>query len=110
MKKFNRILFYITLIISFSSCNTKGQESVQILSDTTELNTQVIADSLGKKEVSLLFLGDIMQHGLQIESAYNSATKKYDFTSQFKYVKPIFEKNTKPLTTRQVIYTFSFVY
>ena len=92
MKKFNRILFYITLIISFSSCNTKGQESVQILSDTTELNTQVISDSLGKKEVSLLFLGDIMQHGLQIESAYNSATKKYDFTSQFKYVKPIFEK------------------
>ena len=41
------------------------------------------------KEISLLFLGDIMQHDLQIESAYNAKTKKYDFTSQFKHIQPI---------------------
>ncbi len=42
-------------------------------------------------KVSFIFLGDIMQHDLQIESAYNYKTNNYDFSSQFKYVKPIFD-------------------
>lgn len=38
--------------------------------------------------VSLLFLGDIMQHDSQIKAAYNSSTKTYDYTSCFQFVKP----------------------
>jgi len=41
------------------------------------------------KEITLLFLGDIMQHDLQIQSAYNSRTKKYNFSSQFERIQPI---------------------
>jgi len=41
-----------------------------------------------KNSISFLFLGDIMCHDLQIESAYDSKTKKYDFSSQFDDIKP----------------------
>ncbi len=41
--------------------------------------------------LSLLFLGDIMQHDSQIQSAYNSTTKKYEYDSCFQFVKPYFE-------------------
>ncbi|MEN8121242.1 MAG: CapA family protein, partial [Bacteroidota bacterium] len=54
--------------------------------------TPIVQDSI-TKEISLLFLGDIMQHDLQIQSAYNYKTKKYDFSSQFKHIQPII-KNT----------------
>jgi poly-gamma-glutamate synthesis protein (capsule biosynthesis protein) len=43
------------------------------------------------KEISFLFLGDIMQHDLQIQSAFNPETNAYDFSSQFKYLKPLFD-------------------
>lgn len=38
--------------------------------------------------LSLLFLGDIMQHGSQITAAYDPVTKKYDYTPCFQFVKP----------------------
>jgi poly-gamma-glutamate capsule biosynthesis protein CapA/YwtB (metallophosphatase superfamily) len=38
--------------------------------------------------LSLLFLGDIMQHDSQINDAWNPVSKKYDYTPCFKYVKP----------------------
>ncbi len=41
--------------------------------------------------LSLLFLGDIMQHDSQIQSAYNPITKKYEYDSCFQFVKPYFE-------------------
>ncbi|HIP35460.1 MAG TPA: CapA family protein [Crocinitomix sp.] len=39
-------------------------------------------------ELSLLFIGDIMGHGPQIESAYDASTKSYNYNSVFKYVSP----------------------
>ena len=39
-------------------------------------------------ELSLLFIGDIMGHGPQIESAYDKTTKTYNYNSVFKYVSP----------------------
>lgn len=38
--------------------------------------------------LSLLFAGDIMGHDSQIASAYNAATKKYDYSSCFQFVRP----------------------
>jgi len=73
-------LFIFVLIIWFSA-------SCQNTTNNNNSNLQN-KDSI-VKEVSLLFLGDIMQHDLQIESAYNTKTKKYDFTSQFKHIQPI---------------------
>jgi len=41
--------------------------------------------------LSLLFLGDIMQHDSQIADAYDAKTKKYDYHPCFEYVKPYTE-------------------
>ena len=38
--------------------------------------------------LSLLFLGDVMQHESQINAAYDPLAKKYDYTSCFQFVKP----------------------
>jgi poly-gamma-glutamate capsule biosynthesis protein CapA/YwtB (metallophosphatase superfamily) len=38
--------------------------------------------------ISLLFLGDVMQHDSQIKAAYDLYAKQYDYTSCFQFVKP----------------------
>lgn len=40
-------------------------------------------------KLSLLFVGDIMQHDSNIAAAYNPITGKYDYTRCFEYVAPI---------------------
>jgi poly-gamma-glutamate synthesis protein (capsule biosynthesis protein) len=39
--------------------------------------------------ISLLFVGDIMQHDSNIAAAYNSTDKKYDYSACFEYAAPI---------------------
>jgi poly-gamma-glutamate capsule biosynthesis protein CapA/YwtB (metallophosphatase superfamily) len=39
--------------------------------------------------LSLLFVGDIMQHDSNIAAAYNPIAKKYDYSACFEYVAPI---------------------
>lgn len=46
------------------------------------------ARSQDTTRLSLLFLGDIMQHGSQITDAYDRASKKYNYQPCFQYVKP----------------------
>jgi poly-gamma-glutamate synthesis protein (capsule biosynthesis protein) len=41
--------------------------------------------------LSLLFLGDIMQHDSQIQAAFNPKTGKYDYSSCFSLMKPYFQ-------------------
>jgi poly-gamma-glutamate capsule biosynthesis protein CapA/YwtB (metallophosphatase superfamily) len=41
--------------------------------------------------LSLLFIGDVMQHDSQLQSAYNPTTKAYEYASCFQFVKPYFE-------------------
>ncbi|MBX2966999.1 MAG: CapA family protein [Cyclobacteriaceae bacterium] len=41
--------------------------------------------------LSLLFLGDIMQHETQINAAYNPKAGKYDYTDCFRFLKPYFQ-------------------
>lgn len=42
--------------------------------------------------VKLLFLGDIMGHGPQIDAAFNSKTKTYNYDSNFKYIQNTFSQ------------------
>jgi poly-gamma-glutamate synthesis protein (capsule biosynthesis protein) len=65
-----KVLFGLLSILIFS--NAQAQDSI----DTT------------KHELSLLFIGDIMGHGPQINSAYDKVTKKYNYNSVFKYLTP----------------------
>jgi poly-gamma-glutamate capsule biosynthesis protein CapA/YwtB (metallophosphatase superfamily) len=41
--------------------------------------------------LSLLFVGDVMQHDSQIHAAYNAATKSFDYSGCFQFIKPYFE-------------------
>jgi poly-gamma-glutamate capsule biosynthesis protein CapA/YwtB (metallophosphatase superfamily) len=70
------ILYSIFTFVFPSSLN--GQDSDRIIDDK-------------KKGISLIFIGDIMEHDLQIQSAYIPERKTYDFSSQFKYLKPFFD-------------------
>jgi hypothetical protein len=38
--------------------------------------------------LSLIFLGDIMQHDSQISAAYDASVKKYNYTDCFQFIKP----------------------
>lgn len=40
-------------------------------------------------KLSMIFVGDVMQHDGQIEAAYNATTKDYEYDDGFKFVKPI---------------------
>ncbi|MBX2962669.1 MAG: CapA family protein [Cyclobacteriaceae bacterium] len=42
-------------------------------------------------QISLLFLGDIMQHETQLQAAYNSKTGRYNYTECFKFLRPYFQ-------------------
>lgn len=44
-----------------------------------------------KDSLSLIFIGDVMGHDPQIESAYNPETSTYNYDGVFKKVKPIIE-------------------
>src|SRR5688572_23483337 len=57
------------------------------------LGCPIICNSQDTTRLSLLFLGDIMQHDSQIKAAYNESTTgyTYDYTSCFKFVKPYIE-------------------
>jgi len=44
------------------------------------------------KSIKLLFVGDIMQHSVQIRSAYDPKSGLFDYEPCFRYVSPLFEK------------------
>ena len=45
-----------------------------------------------QNSVNLLFVGDVMQHGGQIQGAYNKSKDAYDYRDCFQFVKPIISK------------------
>jgi len=98
-----KLLFIILIIFQTSYLSCQSINSEERATTETE-NSKTKQDSI-IKEISLLFLGDIMQHDLQIQSAYNAKTGKYDFTSQFKHIQPIIKSNDVVIGNLEV--TFS---
>ncbi len=50
-----------------------------------------IALSQKEGQLSFLFVGDVMQHGPQINGAYNPKTGRYEYENSFKFIKPVIE-------------------
>jgi poly-gamma-glutamate capsule biosynthesis protein CapA/YwtB (metallophosphatase superfamily) len=50
--------------------------------------TGTAASAQDTTRLSMLFLGDIMQHDSQISDAYDPITKRYDYKPCFQYIKP----------------------
>jgi poly-gamma-glutamate capsule biosynthesis protein CapA/YwtB (metallophosphatase superfamily) len=58
-----------------------------LLTVSTALKSQVTATP--DKQISLLFIGDIMGHDTQIWSAENRETHTYNYDDVFRYIKPL---------------------
>lgn len=55
-----------------------------------------------EKRLTILFAGDIMQHGPQITAAWVDSTHTYDYTSCFQYVAPIITKSDIAIANLEV--------
>lgn len=82
------LFFFQALMACGQSQNANNNKEVSDLDQTekNELDTTALAS---EDELNFLFLGDIMSHDLQIESAYNPKTGKYDFSTEFEKIEPI---------------------
>lgn len=61
-----------------------------LFSSITDENEPVAAvNAPDSVSVTLLFAGDIMQHGPQIEAAWNAVESTYDYHPCFSYIKPL---------------------
>jgi poly-gamma-glutamate synthesis protein (capsule biosynthesis protein) len=69
MKMKNSLTFLFVFASLYSFCQTEPIDTI-------------------KHQLTLLFAGDIMGHDPQINAAYNSKTKGYNYDPVFKYVKP----------------------
>ncbi len=80
-----RLLIVGAIIIFLSPAYSQdttlvSRDSLEYILDDSQLSTT--SDTL-----SLLFIGDVMQHGPQIKSAFNPQTKLYEYDSCYKYLK-----------------------
>ncbi|MBN2891125.1 MAG: CapA family protein [Bacteroidales bacterium] len=81
--KFCLTIYFI--IILFSGCiNKKISETINNKGVNLSKFT-IITSENRPEELSILFIGDIMQHNLQIQSAYRKETDSYDFSGQFEF-------------------------
>ena len=89
--RFNYLqLFFILLLaisLSFSCIKTHSKTPAK---KGLTLQTAIVVE---ENEVSLLFIGDIMQHGPQIRAAYIDSLDTYDYTSCFAPIAPIAKAN-----------------
>jgi poly-gamma-glutamate capsule biosynthesis protein CapA/YwtB (metallophosphatase superfamily) len=93
--QFSTMFSYLLISVSvFLSCHTGNP------ADTIKY-LQEDKDTI-KNEVSLLFVGDVMQHGGQISAALNAKTGAYDYDDGFKYVRPIIEKHDIAIANLEV--------
>lgn len=83
------ILIFIGLNIVLISC----KKSLSKVKADTHSIVLPIDSSETQQEISLLFIGDIMQHGPQIRAAYVDSLNKYDYYSCFAPIESI-AKNT----------------
>ena len=81
----NPCVFLFPLLLLFFEKNTSAQ---------------IESDSISK--INLLFVGDIMGHDPQIESAEITKNESYNYEPCFQYVKPIIEKSDLAIANLEV--------
>jgi poly-gamma-glutamate capsule biosynthesis protein CapA/YwtB (metallophosphatase superfamily) len=91
MQKLTILLLIGLLPFQLAFCQSHSQNHSQndsIVSDLAYEIPDTIANAEDEK-ISFLFLGDIMGHDLQIQSAFDKKSGKYDFSTQFEHIRPI---------------------
>ena len=96
MNQIYRLSFSFIFIQLFFSCqsepvkNTAPNSNAAIDSTQTNQTVELLPDSL--QSLKLIFIGDIMQHGDQIRSAFDPASGLFDYEPCFRYIRPILEQ------------------
>ena len=97
--KNNKILFICILIVCLigggifaSKKLSNSSENTSSAKTTSNNSTATLNRKNETYEASIFAAGDVMVHGPQLTAQYNSSTKSYDFTNNFKYVKKYIEK------------------
>ena len=99
LKKFLVLLISIVvgcgLIFAYYYYNKKSEDINLKSSIITSSNSATAANSKNKDtiEIKLSAVGDILVHESQLLSQYNQDTKQYDFTNNFRFVKPYIESS-----------------
>lgn len=86
MRLKNSHLLFILLLAASASFNCKKTHSKTPAKKTSDAKAAIVIEEY---EVSLLFIGDIMQHGPQIRAAYIDSLETYDYTPCFAHIAPI---------------------
>ncbi|NEP44289.1 MAG: CapA family protein [Okeania sp. SIO2H7] len=88
-KKLIRFIF-LSGILFISSCNISLEAKTEKLPETLPVESpQPPQQTPYITEAKLMAVGDIMMHGMQIKSGYNSQTKTYSYQGFFTEVKDI---------------------
>jgi hypothetical protein len=93
----NRIFLFIFSFVVLIFGSTFQPHSEQVVQKHEVSQTDTF-------ELSLLFIGDIMQHEPQIRSAWDNSTKTYSYDHCFKYVREVFD--IADLTIANLEFTF----
>lgn len=92
MSRLLSIAIFLSIQVSMAFCqpnsNTQNKPANNVITESELADTIAVVQ---EEKISFLFLGDIMSHDLQIQSAYNSKTNSYDFSTQFEHIKPIIQ-------------------
>lgn len=78
-----RISFLLLVATAFCACNTRASQP-----DSNNISTNATTDSDRGDTLTLLFVGDLMQHQSQIDAALQNDST-YDYDGCFRYVRPI---------------------
>ncbi|NJO93093.1 MAG: CapA family protein [Chloroflexia bacterium] len=90
--RFVTILILVLSQLFISNCQSQESKDTAKVTTKIKIADEILNDSILKEkndEINLLFMGDIMGHDLQIESAYNPKTKNYDFSTEFEHIVPL---------------------
>ena len=86
MTRFLQFFFHVVLSFTLINCSSGDRKQ------TSSLNGKNDEDSSSVKSLKLIFVGDIMQHSVQIRSAYDPQSGLFDYEPCFRYVSPLFAK------------------
>jgi len=88
-----KILFFViicAIIVLIFNHNKIFTKKENVSNNTSAQNTQQI-EKEEKKTIKITAVGDIMCHNTQFKDAYDSSTKKYDFSYVFEEIEPYFQ-------------------
>jgi len=85
------VVFLLITTLFYTGCNIKASKNSKTA--PTISKTIVTVPENKNTEILITAVGDILVHQTQLDSQYISASKTYDFTNNFKFIKPYIQRS-----------------